>query len=120
MNVRVARGTRFDAGDPIGTLNPMNHVHLIAGRSGSEMNALDALVLPGEVTKFSGGVAGSTEQWQTQVRQIDRIDANTVLVEANMVIKLLNKETETGIAVYRLTKLGNAWKLSSVEMFEVR
>ena len=81
---------------------------------------VDALVLPGEVTKFSGGVAGSTEQWQTQVRQIDRIDANTVLVEANMVIKLLNKETETGIAVYRLTKVGNAWKLSAVEMFEVR
>ncbi|MEP6787247.1 MAG: hypothetical protein ABJB40_02365, partial [Acidobacteriota bacterium] len=26
--------------------NPMNHVHLIAGRSGSEMNALDALILP--------------------------------------------------------------------------
>lgn len=45
--VRVPRGTKFRAGEPIGTLNPMNHVHLIAGRSGSEMNALDALVLPG-------------------------------------------------------------------------
>ncbi|MBK9527060.1 MAG: hypothetical protein IPO41_01755 [Acidobacteria bacterium] len=45
--VRVPRGTKFKAGDPIGTLNPMNHVHLIAGRSGSEMNALDALILPG-------------------------------------------------------------------------
>lgn len=46
-NVRVPRGTRFEAGEPIGTLNPMNHVHLIAGRSGSEMNALAALELPG-------------------------------------------------------------------------
>ena len=46
-NVRVPRGTRFEAGDRIGTLNSMNHVHLIAGRSGSEMNALDALILPG-------------------------------------------------------------------------
>jgi NHL repeat len=45
--VRVPRGTKFRAGEPIGTLNPMNHVHLIAGRSGFEMNALDALVLPG-------------------------------------------------------------------------
>ena len=45
--VRVPRGTKFKAGEPIGTLNPMNHVHLIAGRSGSEMNALDALILPG-------------------------------------------------------------------------
>jgi sugar lactone lactonase YvrE len=46
-DVRVPRGSKFNAGDPIGTLNPMNHVHLIAGRSGSEMNAMDALILPG-------------------------------------------------------------------------
>lgn len=46
-DVRVPRGTKFRAGEPIGTLNPMNHVHLIAGRSSAEMNALDALILPG-------------------------------------------------------------------------
>jgi hypothetical protein len=45
--VRIPRGTRFNAGEPIGSLNALNHVHLIAGRSGAEMNALDALVLPG-------------------------------------------------------------------------
>jgi sugar lactone lactonase YvrE len=45
--VRIRRGTKFEAGEPIGTLNPMNHVHLIAGRSGDEMNALAALALPG-------------------------------------------------------------------------
>ncbi|MGE3466129.1 MAG: hypothetical protein AB7J13_04290 [Pyrinomonadaceae bacterium] len=45
--VRIPRGARFNPGEPIGTLNAMNHVHLIAGRSGSEMNALDALDLPG-------------------------------------------------------------------------
>lgn len=44
--VRIARGTQFKAGEAIGTLNAMNHVHLIAGRSGAEMNALDALSLP--------------------------------------------------------------------------
>ena len=47
VGVRVPRGAKFKAGQPIGTLNSMNHVHLIAGRSGSEMNALDALILPG-------------------------------------------------------------------------
>jgi len=47
VGVRVPRGTKFKAGDAIGTLNSMNHVHLIAGRSGSELNALDALILPG-------------------------------------------------------------------------
>ncbi len=46
-NVRVPRGAKFQAGEAIGTLNPMNHVHLIAGRSDAEMNALDALILPG-------------------------------------------------------------------------
>jgi len=44
--VRVPRGTKFEAGERFGTLNSMNHVHLIAGRSGAEMNALDALRLP--------------------------------------------------------------------------
>ncbi len=46
-DVRVPRGAKFKAGEPIGTLNSMNHVHLVAGRSGSEMNALEALSLPG-------------------------------------------------------------------------
>lgn len=47
VGLRVPRGARFAAGDPIGTLNAMNHVHLIAGRSGREINALSALDLPG-------------------------------------------------------------------------
>ena len=44
--LRVPRGAKFEAGEAVGTLNAMNHVHLIAGRSGAEMNALDALILP--------------------------------------------------------------------------
>lgn len=44
--VRVPRGARFEAGEPVGTLNSFNHVHLIAGRVGAEMNALDALRFP--------------------------------------------------------------------------
>ena len=46
IDVRIPRGTKFKAGEAIGTLNRYNHVHLIAGRSGREMNALDALILP--------------------------------------------------------------------------
>jgi DNA-binding beta-propeller fold protein YncE len=45
--VRIRRGTLFKAGDAIGTLNNQNHVHLIAGPTGSEFNALAALELPG-------------------------------------------------------------------------
>jgi sugar lactone lactonase YvrE len=45
--VRVRRGERFAAGDAIGTLNNQYHVHLIAGPTGGELNALAALELPG-------------------------------------------------------------------------
>ncbi|HQZ83480.1 MAG TPA: hypothetical protein PLR83_09680 [Pyrinomonadaceae bacterium] len=51
--VRIPRGTKFAAGEAIGTLNPMNHVHLVAGRSGYETNALDTLILP----NVSDGIA---------------------------------------------------------------
>jgi len=47
--VRVRRGTRINAGEPIGTLNHLNHVHLIAGPASAEVNALAALELPGLV-----------------------------------------------------------------------
>ena len=45
--VRVRRGTKFIAGEAIGTLNNQNHVHLIAGSVGKEFNAIAALELPG-------------------------------------------------------------------------
>lgn len=57
-NVRVRRGESFKAGDALGTLNNQYHVHLIAGRSGTEFNALAALSLPG----IRDTVAPSIEQ----------------------------------------------------------
>jgi len=81
---------------------------------------VEALVVPGEVGRFAGGLSGSAEQWQTQVRAVDRLDANTVLVEAGLTIKLLNRDQESGTAVFRLVHVGNQWKLGNVDMFEVR
>jgi len=81
---------------------------------------IDALVVPGDAAKFASGISGQTEQWQTQITQIDRIDTNNVLVETSLNIKLLNKEPESGMAVFRLSKIGGNWRLSSVDMFEVR
>ncbi|CAN5829740.1 hypothetical protein BH20ACI4_BH20ACI4_02600 [soil metagenome] len=81
---------------------------------------LEALLVPGEIQRFANGISGQTEQWTTQVKNVDNLDANNVLVETNLNIKLLNRQPESGLAVYRLTKKGNAWKLSNVEMFEVR
>ncbi len=47
LSVRVRRGTRINAGDPLGTLNSLNHLHLIVGPIGAEINPLAALPLPG-------------------------------------------------------------------------
>lgn len=66
-NVRIPRGAKFRAGEAIGTLNAMNHVHLVAGRSGAEMNALDALNLPDVSDKIAPTVETVSlfdENWQ--------------------------------------------------------
>ncbi|MBX3298222.1 MAG: hypothetical protein KF736_02030 [Acidobacteria bacterium] len=81
---------------------------------------IDALVIPGEAVKFAAGLAGSTEKWQTTVRQVDRIDQNTILVEANINIKMLNKDDESGLVVFRLVRSSAGWRLLNVDIFEVR
>ena len=67
IGVRIARGTKFEAGEAIGTLNSFNHVHLIAGRIGSEMNAIDALTLPNNSDKVVPTIEAVSlfdENWQ--------------------------------------------------------
>ena len=64
--VRVPRGAKFAAGEAVGTLNSLNHVHLIAGRTGAEMNALDALIFPNiadEISPTIEKVALFDENW---------------------------------------------------------
>jgi hypothetical protein len=89
-----------------------------AAMSASKAN-VDAMIISGEMPRFSGGVSGAQE-WKTTVLQVDKIDANTVLAEVQLNIRLLNREVESGTAVFLLSKVGGNWKLSSVEMFEVR
>lgn len=90
-----------------------------AARS-NRLAELEALAVPGDVTRFVSGISGQTTEWKTTVRYADQIDANSVHVETMLEIKLLNKELETGIAVYRLRRSGGTWKLSAVDIFEVR
>jgi sugar lactone lactonase YvrE len=40
VRVRIKRGSRFNPGDALGTVNRMYHVHLIVGPSGGEINPL--------------------------------------------------------------------------------
>jgi hypothetical protein len=47
-------------------------------------------------------------------------DANTALVEANLNVRLLTRDPESGLVVYRLVRSGSSWRLAGVEIFEVR
>lgn len=81
---------------------------------------LDNLVAPGEITKFVSGIGGQAQLWETRLIQVDKIDDNTVLAQVDLRIRLLNRNEESGTAIYQLTRSGNVWKMSGVEIFEVR
>jgi sugar lactone lactonase YvrE len=73
--VRIKRGAKFEAGAAIGTINRFRHVHLIAGKSGSEMNAIDALILPNLTDSVSPTIEKISlfdENWQP-IANIPRI-----------------------------------------------
>ncbi|MCC6330133.1 MAG: tetratricopeptide repeat protein [Acidobacteria bacterium] len=81
---------------------------------------LETMAVPGDVTRFISGISGQAVEWKTAVLHIDKIDPNNIWVETSLAIKLLNKEPSSGMAVFRLTKIGSGWKLSGVDIFEVR
>jgi tetratricopeptide (TPR) repeat protein len=81
---------------------------------------LDAMILTGEIPKFSSGIGGQAQSWATRLLQVDKLDANTVLAEVKLDIKILNRDPESGTAIYVLSKVGSGWKLGGVESFEVR
>jgi hypothetical protein len=90
VNVRVPRGATFRAGDILGTLNSQNHVHLIAGPPGAEINALAALTLPGVsdvIPPVIENVVLLDQNWNeiksgTGVRRISFGDKLRLVVEA--------------------------------------
>lgn len=81
---------------------------------------LDALVLTGEIPRFSGGISGQAQEWTTRIVQIEKTNPTQAVVETSLNIRMINKEAESGTAVYRLTMVGSTWKLSGVDVFEVR
>jgi len=97
-NVRISRGTKFKAGDAIGTLNAMNHVHLVAGRSGWEMNALDALLLPNISDKIA-----------PVIEKISLFDENWTEIETQNATARITLNGKTRIVVKAYDRMdGNA------------
>ena len=106
--VRVRRGTEFKAGDVIGTLNAMNHVHMIAGPSGDEMNALDALKLPG-ITDTIPPVIEQVEFYDQNWNPVETKAANKriILAESTRVVvrafdRMDGNPERRRLGVYRL------------------
>lgn len=80
----------------------------------------DQLVVAGDVNRFVNGISGQATEWKTTILFTDKLDDSTLLVEATINARVLGREPESGKAVYRMVKSGSGWRLSAVEMFEVR
>lgn len=125
VGVRVRRGEKFNAGDAIGTLNTQYHCHLIAGRTGAEINALAALELPGvrdTVAPTIEDVRFFNRDWQEFPHADDdgkdsraskktsaKINRNTSIVvngDARIVVRAFDRmndnQTRRRLGVYRL------------------
>ena len=78
------------------------------------------LVVPGELTRFVRGAVGTQpEVWQTRVLRTEQLDANHIAVDVSMQTKQLGVD-HSGTAVLVLARVGGAWKLNAIELFEVR
>ncbi len=91
-----------------------------AAVNANSKSMIDSLVVAGEVSRFASSVAGQAQQWRTKIVYVDPVDPDNVLVETDLNLRLLNREDESGMAVFRLSRVGGRLKLSGVEIFEVR
>ncbi|MEO6049997.1 MAG: hypothetical protein ABIP78_01520 [Pyrinomonadaceae bacterium] len=106
--VRIPRGAKFKAGEPIGTLNSMNHVHLIAGRSGNEMNALDALMFPNLTESRPPTIEKVSlfdENWQ-EIENTDKDSRIKITGKTRVVVKAFDQADGNSerrrLGIYRL------------------
>jgi tetratricopeptide (TPR) repeat protein len=82
---------------------------------------LDSAIVSGELTRFASGIVTSQpESWQTKILRTELINANRMAVEVNLNVKVINKEPQSGTALYFLARTSSGWKLMAVDLFEVR
>ena len=78
------------------------------------------MILPGELQSFESGIVGSQpESWTTRAVRTEQLDANRLAADVIINMKQFGKE-QSGTAVLILQRIGGAWKLAGVELFEVR
>jgi hypothetical protein len=80
---------------------------------------LDSRVVSGELVRFVNGVVGTQpELWQTRVLRTEQLDANLVAADVSLETKELGVQ-RSGTAVLLLARVGGAFKLLGIELFEV-
>jgi tetratricopeptide (TPR) repeat protein len=88
--------------------------------TGGKKVDLESRIVSGELVRFVGGIVGSQpEIWQTTVLRTEPLDANLMAVDVSINAKELGQE-RSGTAVLILSRAGSSWKLTGIELFEVR
>jgi tetratricopeptide (TPR) repeat protein len=85
----------------------------------NQKSQLEAMAVSGEASRFISGVAGQTVEWKTEPMLVDFVTERMAIVEAKLSVKILNRDPESGTATFRLVKVGNQWRLLSVDSFNV-
>lgn len=88
-------------------------------RSGRQ-NDIVPLTVPGELKRFVQQVVGTQpELWETRVLRTEALSATEIAVDVSMQTRQLGAD-HSGTAVFVLAKVGGAWKLNAIELFEVK
>jgi tetratricopeptide (TPR) repeat protein len=88
-------------------------------RSGKQ-NEIMPMIIPGELKRFVQQVVGTQpELWETRVLRTEALGANEMAVDVSMRTRQLGAD-HSGTAVFILVKVGGAWKLNGIELFEVK
>jgi tetratricopeptide (TPR) repeat protein len=81
---------------------------------------LDSRIVSGELVKFTRGIVGTQPAiWETRVLRTELLDANLMAVDVSIRAKQLGQEG-SGTALLLLSRTPSGWKLSGIDLFEVR
>jgi Tfp pilus assembly protein PilF len=79
---------------------------------------LESRIVPGELVKFINASIG-TEAWETKVVRTEQLNANLIAADVQIRVSKLGT-AGSGTAVLILARTPSGWKLSGIELFEVR
>jgi tetratricopeptide (TPR) repeat protein len=87
---------------------------IVSGRK----ETVESRIVSGELVKFVRGLI-STEVWETRVLRTEQLDANLLAADVSIKVRKLGQEG-AGTALLFLSRTPGGWKLSGIDLFEVR